>query len=496
MPADQTTAILPGTGPARPPQSLRAAWIALTGLSAVFLFEMLDNSILNVALPTIGRELHASTTALQWVTGAYAVVYGGLMLAFGAISDRFGRRRVMLAGLVLLGLASLATALVTTAEQLIAVRIAMGVAAAMTTPGSMALAFRLFASDRLRMQAMTLISTVGLVGLAIAPTVGGLALVVAPWQALLLANVPIAALAFAGIRLGIAADRPEELHRAPLDLPGALLGTVTIAVALLTPTLFVEVGAGSWLPWAGTAAALLAAAGFVLRERTARHPLLDLNLVTRPLVASGLAFKSAAGLATAGMGYLVTLQLQLDWGWTPALAAVGMLPQVVVLIAGGALIDPFVQRVGMERAAWLSAVAVVAGLAVYSLLGRFGYPWIALSLVLVAAGLRVVGVVAGLNVLRGLPEDRTTIGTALIDTVSEVTSGVGIAVVGTILAALFTGSIASADWSPQQTDEFRQAVLIGGLTLTALAAALVGWGFARSRRPALTPRQRKSAAAE
>src|SRR2546423_2932003 len=116
MSSDQTTVI------AGAPRSLREAWVALMGLSAVFLFEMLDNSILNVALPTIGRELHASTTGLQWVTGSYAVVFGGLMLAFGAIADRFGRRRVMLVGLVMLGVASLATAFVTTAGQLIAVR--------------------------------------------------------------------------------------------------------------------------------------------------------------------------------------------------------------------------------------------------------------------------------------------------------------------------------------------------------------------------------------
>lgn len=130
------------------PTSLRQAWIALAGLSAVFLFEMLDTSILNVALPTIGRDLHASTLALQWVTGAYAVVFGGLMLAFGAIADRYGRRRVMLIGLALLGLAGLGAAVVTTTEQLIAVRVAMGVAAAMTTPGSVALAFRLFREDK------------------------------------------------------------------------------------------------------------------------------------------------------------------------------------------------------------------------------------------------------------------------------------------------------------------------------------------------------------
>ncbi|GAA1588962.1 MFS transporter [Actinoplanes couchii] len=111
------------TAEARPPETARPEslgdrWIVLTGLSAVFLVEMLDNSVLNVALPTIGRELQASTTALQWVTGAYSVVFGGLMLLFGAIADRFGRRRVMLTGLVLLGAASLATMFVSTAGQL------------------------------------------------------------------------------------------------------------------------------------------------------------------------------------------------------------------------------------------------------------------------------------------------------------------------------------------------------------------------------------------
>ncbi|WP_231646199.1 MFS transporter [Mycolicibacterium mengxianglii] len=468
----------------RSPRSLREAWMALAGLSAVFLFEMLDNSILNVALPTIGRDLHASTTVLQWVTGAYAVVFGGLLLASGAIADRFGGRRVMLIGLGLLGVASLATAFVSTAEQLVAVRVATGVAAAMTTPGTMALAFRLFDDDGLRVRAMTLISTVGLVGLAVGPPLGGFVITVAPWQILLLVNVPIAVLAVIGVRFGIAADVAAELHRDPVDFTGALLGTVTIVLTLVVPTLFVSNGAGPWVPWAGTAAAVAAAILFVLRQRMARYPLLDLELVARPLVSSGLAFKAAAGLATAGLGYLVTLQLQLDWGWTPALAAIAMLPQVLVLVAGGVFVNPFVQRVGLHRAGWLSATAVVIGLAVYGLMGRHGYVWVAVALVLVAAGLRVVGVVAGLNVLRGLPKNRTTIGAALTDTVTQVASGAGIAVAGTILAALFTGNIATANWSAQQTAEFREAVTLAGGTLAVVAAALVAGGIVWARRGA------------
>ncbi|MEV5967565.1 MFS transporter [Kribbella sp. NPDC051952] len=463
------------------PRSLRDAWIALAGLSAVFLFEMLDNSILNVALPTIGRDLHASTVSLQWVTGAYVVLFGGLMLLFGAIADRFGRRRVMLTGLVVLGVASLATAFVTSAGELIAVRSVMGVAAAMTTPGSIALAFRLFDQDKLQVRAITLISTVGLVGLAVGPTAGGFVLAFAPWQALLLVNVPIAVLAFIGVRAGIAADDPAELHGDPVDVLGAVLSTATIVLALLAPTLFVNEGSGSWAPWTVTVAAVAAGIFFVLRARTARYPLLDLKLIARPLVSSALAYKAAAGLAVAGLGYLVTLQLQLDWGWTPVQASLGMLPQVVVLVAGGRLVGPFVERVGPDRAAWISSTAVVSGLAVFGLFGHFGYVWVAISLVLVAAGMRVIGTVAGFNVLRGLPKNRTTIGAALLDTATQVTPGVGLAVTGTILAAIFTGSIATPNWSPQQSAQFHEAVTIAGLTLTAVAGALVAWAILRAR---------------
>ena len=463
------------------PQSLRAAAVALAGLSAVFLFEMLDNSILNVALPTIGRELGASTTDLQWVTGAYAVVFGGLMLLFSGIADRCGRRRVMLVGLTVLGLASLATALVTTSEQLIAVRVSMGVAAAMTTPGSMSLAFRLFDDDGLRIKAITLISTVGLVGLAIGPTIGGFVLAVAPWQVLLLINVPIAVLAFIGIRRGITRDLASELHPDPLDISGALLGTATIVLALLAPTLFVNEGITSWIPWTATVAAAVAAILFVVRERLARYPLLPLRLIALPLVSSGLAYKAASGLAISGLSYMVTLQLQFAWGWSPAIAAIGMLPQVVVLLGSGRLVTPFVTKVGMDHAAWISAAAVVLGLAVFAVGSRFGYPWVAVSLVLVAAGMRVVGVVAGTNVMRGLPKNRTTMGAALVDTSSEVATAIGIAATGTILATLFTGSISSSNWNAHDAASFQFGVAVAGLSLTAVAAALVVIGIVRGR---------------
>jgi MFS family permease len=477
---------------AAPPQRLRDAWIPLAGLSAVFLFEMLDNSVLNVALPTIGRELTASTASLQWVSGAYSVAFGGLMLLFGAVADRIGRRRVMLVGLTLLAVVSILTLFVTSVEQLIAVRALMGVAAAMTTPGSMALAFRPFDDDDLRVRALTVISTAGLVGLAAGPTIGGFVLAVAPWQVLIVANAPIAVIAFLGIRAGIAADRRTDLHRDPVDVIGAVLGTATVVGVLLTPTLFVA-GTDVALAWGAAAATVAAVVGFVARERTARHPLLELRLVVQPLVASGLAHKAASGLAMAGLSYMVTLQLQVAWGWPPALAAVGTLPQVVVLLASGRFVGPFVKRVGLDRAAWMSAAAVIAGLAVFALLGRFGYTWVLVALVLVAAGMRVVGVVAGNNVLRGLPQNRTSIGAALVDTASEIATAVGIAATGTILAALVGRSVATMTFTSDQLASFEQAILIAGLTITALAAALVGIGIHRSRHiPAQTATQEPS----
>lgn len=467
--------------PRTPFRSLREAWVALAGLSAVFLFEMMGNTVLNVALPTIGRELDVPSAALQWVTNAYAVVFGGLMLVFGALADRLGRRRVMLAGLALLAAASLATAAVTTPGALVAVRAVTGLAAAMTTPGTMAMAFRLFDDEDLRVRAITLISTVGMAGLAIGPTVGGLVLAAAPWQTLLLANVPIVALAALGIRTGVPADDPADLHRAPADVAGGLLGTATVVLALLVPTLYAESGTGAWQPWAAAVGAVGAATAFVRRERSVPHPLLDLAVVARPRVSGGLAYKAAAGLANAALAYLVTLQLQLDWGWSPARASLGMLPQVVVLLAGGPFVHRFVRRVGIDRAASISAGSVVAGLAVYTLCGSLGYPWVAAALVLVAAGMRVVGAAAGVNVLDGLPRERTSTGAALVDTAAEVSAAVGVAVAGTVLGVLCAGDLAAGHWSAERTDAFRRAVTVSGAVLTLASAALVGWATRRTR---------------
>lgn len=462
-------------------QSLKPHWLALSGLSAVFLFGMLDNSILNVSLPTIGRELHASATALQWITSSYAIVFGGLMLAIGAISDRYGRRRVMLVGLIMLAVVSLLTALVQTPSELIAVRVLIGVAAAMTTPGTIALAFRLFDDDKLRIRAISVITAVGLVGLAAGPVAGGVLLAIVPWQGLLMLNVPIAILAFIGIKAGIKPDRPEDLHREPIDVAGAILGTATIVLGLLTPTLFVELGVASVWPWTVLGGSAVATLSFVWRECRAASPLVDAALITPRLVSGGLAYKAATGLAMSGLSYLISLQLQLAWGWSPALASLGMLPQVATLLLVGFVVEKFVDRLGIRNAALLGSLSVVAGLLCYATFGQQGYLPVALTLVFISAGLRVVGLVAGVNVMKGAPANRTSIAVAMVDTTDEITSAVSIAIVGTIIAAVFVGDFSYSPWTVAQITQFETAATIGVSIILVLVMILIVWAFRRTR---------------
>lgn len=462
--------------------SMAQDWPALVGLAAIFLFEMLDTSVLTVALPTIGRDLGASPADLPWVSAAYSVTFGGLLLALGAVADRIGRRKTLLVGLVLLGLTGLATAFVRTVSELIVLRGFMGAAGALTTPGAVALAFRLFPEDGLRVRALTLISSVGLIGLAVGPPVGGLVLAVAPWQTLLVVNAPVALLAWWGIRSGIPADRPEELRPVPVDFVGAGALTVAVGFLLAAPTFFLRTSGPSGMPWMLVGVGLAAGAGFLVRQRMAVHPLFGPGLFRSPGVVLGLAFKAAAGLATAGLGYLSTLVLQQAWGWSPALAALGLLPQVVVLLAGGIFVGPLTDRLGTAKAATLGALAVVGGLGVFAggVVGG-GYVAVATSLLLTAFGLRIVGVVAGMTVLGGLPPNQSTLGAALVDTVTQGASASGLALAGAILAAGAPWTLTPAPWPTPEVAAFLRMASVAGWALSAVAAALVLLGWARHR---------------
>lgn len=263
-----------GTTPAaaRTYPSLRAAWIPLAALCLAFFVEMVDNTLLSIALPTIGRDLGGTTTSLQWITGAYSLTFGGLLLTAGSMADRLGRRRVLLVGLAVFGLLSLAVAAVTTTGQLITLRAGLGIAAAAMAPITNSLVFRLFDDTALRMRAMTLMIVVGMSGFVLGPLLGGTALAHVRWQWLLLVNAPIALIAAIGVRAGVPADRPQDLTHDALDLPGAALSVTTIGLACYSLTSGVEHGWLSTPTLATILAAIAAGTAFIRHERRSASP--------------------------------------------------------------------------------------------------------------------------------------------------------------------------------------------------------------------------------
>src|SRR6476659_6786957 len=235
---------------------------------------MVDNTLLSIALPTIGRDLGSGTTGLQWVTGAYSLTFGGLLLTAGSMADRFGRRRVLLAGLAVFGLLSLCVVAVSTAGELIALRAGLGIAAAAMAPITNSLVFRLFDDEALRMRAMTVMIVVGMSGFVLGPLLGGTALAHVGWEWLLLVNAPIALVAWVGVRLGVPADRREDLTDDRLDLPGALLSIAAIGLGCYALTSGVEHGWVSATTVAAVVGAGLALLAFVRHERRSASPML------------------------------------------------------------------------------------------------------------------------------------------------------------------------------------------------------------------------------
>src|ERR1700742_5054453 len=285
--------------PSRTYPSLRAAWIPLAALCLAFFVEMVDNTLLAIALPTIGRDLGSGTTALQWVTGAYSLTFGGLLLTAGSAADRLGRRRVLLVGLAAFGTISLAVVAVSSAGELIALRAALGLCAAAMAPITNSLVFRLFDDQALRMRAITVMMVVGMSGFVLGPLLGGTALAHVRWEWLLLVNAPIALIACIGVRLGVAADRPEDLTDDRLDLPGAVLSVATIGLACFSLTSGVEHGWLSAVTLASILGAVVSAVAFVRHERRTASPMLDLGVFSNGIVRGAAIAQTGTSIAMA-----------------------------------------------------------------------------------------------------------------------------------------------------------------------------------------------------
>jgi MFS family permease len=441
-----------------------------------FFVEMVDNSLLSIALPTIGRDLGAGTTALQWVTGAYSLTFGGLLLTAGSVADRFGRRRVLLVGLAVFGLLSLFVVGVTTSGELIALRAALGLAAAATAPITNSLVFRLFDDDAPRLRAITVMIVVGMSGFILGPLLGGTAPAHVRWEWLLLVNAPIALIACVGVRVGVPADRPEDLTHDPLDLPGAALSIAAIGLACWSLTSGVLHGWASAVTLASIAGAVVAAVGFVWRERSSAAPMLDLSLFSNGTVRGAAVAQIGTAIAMAAVMFGLILHFQYAYGRSPLKAGLANLPIIITMVAATPFSEWLVRRYGHRLACLAGSFFLAASLAGLSWAVEHGYAAIAVCMVLLALGLRIVMTICAVALIGAMPSNRTSIGAALNDTSQEVGTSVGTALIGTALAALVTTALPAGTWSADLVESFFRGERITYGVLAVVVGVVAGWG--------------------
>ena len=456
--------------------SLSAAWIPLAALCLAFFVEMVDNTLLSIALPTIGRDLGSGTTSLQWVTGAYSLTFGGLLLTAGSMADRLGRRRVLLAGLAVFGLLSLCVVWVTTAGELIALRAALGIAAAAMAPITNSLVFRLFDDKTLRMRAMTVMIVVGMSGFVLGPLLGGTALAHVRWEWLLVVNAPIALIACIGVRLGVPADRSEDLTHDALDLPGAVLSISTIGLACWSLTSGVLDGWLSVTTLASILGAVGAAVAFVRHERRHDSPMLDLDLFSNGTVRGAAIAQVGTSIAMAGVMFGLILHFQYAYGWSPVRAGLANLPIIVTMIAATPVSEWLARRFGHRIACVVGAALLAGSLAGLAWGVDHGYAAIAVCMVVMTVGLRTVMTICAIALVGAMPSNRTSIGTALNDTAQEIGTSVGTAVLGTLIAVLVTTRLPAGTWSNELVASFFHGERITYAALAVLVGLVVGGG--------------------
>jgi EmrB/QacA subfamily drug resistance transporter len=470
--------------------SMRAAWIPLAALCLAFFVEMVDNTLLSIALPTIGRDLGSGTTALQWVTGAYSLTFGGLLLTAGSIADRFGRRRVLMVGLAAFGLMSLCVVAVSSTGELIALRAALGIAAAAMAPITNSLVFRLFDDKALRMRAITVMMVVGMSGFILGPVLGGTALAHVRWEWLLVVNAPIALIACIGVRLGVAPDRREDLTNDTLDLSGAALSVVAIGLACYSATSGVQHGWLSLGTLASIVGAVLAGIGFVWHERRTASPMLDLDLFANGTVRGATIAQAGTSIAMASVMFGLILHFQYAYGWSPMRAGLANLPMIATMLLASPLSEGLLKRYGHRIACVVGGIFLTGGVGGMAWGVEHGYLAIATSMVVMTIGLRTVMTICAVALVDAMPSNRTSIGAALNDTAQEVGSSIGTAVVGTLIAALVTTQLPAGTWSSSLVASFfhgeriTYAVLAVVVGIVAIGGALTLTNSRATEEPA------------
>ena len=410
-------------------------WWTLVVLSVALLTISLDNTILNVALPTIERELDASSGQLQWIVDSYTLVFAGLLLTMGALGDRFSRRGALVAGLAIFGVASLASAFAESANMLIASRALMGVGGALIMPTTLSILTNVFPAEE-RAKAIGIWAAVAGIGVGIGPATGGWLLEQFDWTAVFMVNVPIVVGALLAIPKLVPDSRDPE--KARLDPVGAL--TSTAGLALLTAAI-IEAPERGWtdgLILGGFAASAAILAGFVAWELRTSTPMLDMRLfrIRRFTGASGSI--ALVFFALFGAIYFLTQYLQGVMDYTAFEAGVRVSPVAAGLVLGGPLSAKLAERFG-TRIVVATGLTVVAG-ALLLLSGAgtdTGYSLVAVSLVMLGLGMGATMAPSTESIMSSVPLNHAGVGSAMNDTVRMVGGTLGVAILGSLLSSSY-----------------------------------------------------------
>jgi len=421
----------------------RSRWSALAVLCLSLLAIVVDNTIVNVALPTLARDLDAGLGELQWVVDAYTLTFAGLLLLAGALGDRFGRRRALLCGLAIFGAASAAAALAGDVDGLILARAAMGAGAALIMPATLSLIADVFADARERALAIGLWAATAGLGVALGPVIGGVLLDRFGWGSIFLVNVPLVAIALVAGRRLLPESRDPASRR--VDWLGAGLSGVAL-VALVWA--FIEAPAAGWTSVPVVAAGTLAAvalAAFVAWQRRAAQPLIDVRLFADARFSAASVTVMVLFFSLFGFLFCSTQYLQLVLGYSPTAAGLRVLPYAGAMIACAALSSRLVVRFGTKGVVTTGMALFSAGLAIAATVGvSGGYGRLALALALMGAGMGLAGAPATESILGSLPAERANLGSAVNDTTRELGGALGVAIVGSIVSSLYAGRLSAS----------------------------------------------------
>ncbi|MEU3565377.1 MULTISPECIES: MFS transporter [unclassified Kitasatospora] len=454
-------------GDEAPPDPRR--WWVLAVLSAALFAILLNNSLLNVAVPQLIRSTGAGMSQAQWIVDAYTLVFAGALLTAGTLGDRYGRKRATLAGTATFGAGSLVALFADGPSQLLAARAVMGLGAAFVMPGTLAILVNVFPA-RERARAIAVWGSVSALGVAAGPVLGG-ALVDRFWWGSVFAVslVPAVLVLVAGAVL-----LPESADPAPrpADPVGALLGAGAMGGVVYGA---IQASGHGWTSpgvLAALAAGGAAAVAFVAWERRHPHPMVDLALLRRP------AFVGAGGgnlllmTGVAGTFFVLTQRLQFGLGLSPLRAGLGMLPSALSVGVGAFLSGRLTRRHGPRGAVGAGLALAAAGIVVVGVVDG-GYPPVLAGLVVTGIGFGLAMTPVTDTVISLVPEARSGSGAALNDTLQELGNALGVALVGTVLARRYASGAAGLPDPADRSlhDALELAERTGGRAGDALAAA-------------------------